>query len=111
MKNKKPFRSLFPGCVIQKAERAIEILLLDAVKFHKDRYKEDIRVCNGRYLIPTSDPDYSQAFGILQGLYMSKNMDCAGACNVETTPRYWFEQLENKFLDVNYKSKLDKPSL
>jgi hypothetical protein len=99
----RPFRNLFPRCVILEAEDSVRRLLVDCVKFHKDRYKKDPNIVNGKYMITVNDPDYCQAFGILQGLYLSKNIKGAGACNDPNSPRYWLDQLEDECWNVNYK--------
>ena len=88
----KPFFENIPKKHRETITKAIKTLLIDAVKFSKIRFKE-LAIIDGHYTVRTSDPDYSNAFGILQGVYMMLGYTSSGACNDELSPRYWFEQL------------------
>lgn len=100
----KPFKDCFSKKTITEAEKYIACLLKDSVRFHKDRHGKAAPIVNGKYSVRINDPDYCNAFGILQGLYLTKGYTSGGACNDEYSPRYWFEELENKYLAVEVKS-------
>ncbi len=94
----KPFKDRFSKKVISEAERYIGLLLKDSVKFHKDRHGKEAPIINGKYSVRVNDPDYCNAFGILQGLYLTKGYTSSGSCIDAYSPRCWFEELENKYL-------------
>jgi hypothetical protein len=82
--------------------------LIDAVRFSKIRFKEPPTILDGRYFVRINDPDYAQAFGILQGVYTMLGYEYGGACNNELAPRYWFEQLCNECWNVETFNKEHK---
>ncbi len=43
-----------------------------------------------------NSPDYAQIIGIMQGVcYYGLGYKDLGACNIETTPRYWLQNIEH----------------
>ena len=43
-----------------------------------------------------NSPDYAQVIGAMQGVcYYALGYKSLGACNIETTPRYWLTNIEH----------------
>jgi hypothetical protein len=112
---KETFKDIFLKRFSQKKWDDFENLVIKlckdclSYKFNKD--KTSVYECEeyNKVMYNANCPDYAQIIGVMQGVcYYGLGYKDLGAINIETTPRYWLEQIEHHLGIEEYKDRKAK---
>ncbi len=112
---KESFKDLFLKRFSQKKWDDFENLIIklyrDAVSHKFNAAHTHIFECEAYNKVTCSanSPDYAQIIGVMQGVcYYGLGYKDLGACNIETTPAYWRDQIEHNVGIEEYKDRKAK---
>lgn len=86
-------------------------LVKDSLSYTFSKEKTSVFECEAynKVTCHASNPEYAQVIGVMQGVcYYGLGYKDLGAINIETTPRYWLEQIEHHLGIEEYKMRKDK---
>lgn len=92
-------------------ENLIVKLIQDSLSYTFSKDSTSVYECEeyNKIMGSANNPEYSQAIGAMQGVcYYGLGYKDLGACNIETTPRYWLDNIIHNIGIEEYKDRKSK---